>query len=342
MDFVAIQTERVLLRPVRITDIEPLFERRNDPDIARYQSWPLPYPESTARDSIEGSLAMSGPADGQWWMLTLADLADTTILGDLVVHLTWGGRCAEIGCTLAKSAWGGGYAVEAVEALVDWLWSFPEITRVHATIHPDNVAAAQVLERTGFDFEGRTRLSYWVGDENSDDGLYGMTRDEWTAWNDRPRGQPDELRLVPITAENQYRVRALRVHQSQDNFVSPVVDSLADAAYPPERNGAALVPWVRGVEADGELVGFVMMLARTEQHPEPTLLRLLVDRRHQRRGIGGWVVDQVVDQARSQGASTLAVSWVDERGGPGPLYLRRGFEPTGEVKDGEVIARLTL
>ncbi len=55
--------------------------------------------------------AMDGPANDEWWMLTIADPDDTVVLGELVVHLTWEGRTAEIGYTLARDAWGRGYAV---------------------------------------------------------------------------------------------------------------------------------------------------------------------------------------------------------------------------------------
>jgi aminoglycoside 6'-N-acetyltransferase len=65
--------------------------------------------------------AMDGPANEQWWMLTVADLEDTTVFGDVVVHLTWDGRTAEIGYTLARDAWGHGYGAEAATALVGYL-----------------------------------------------------------------------------------------------------------------------------------------------------------------------------------------------------------------------------
>jgi len=91
---------------------------------------------------------------------------------------------------------------------------------------------------------------------------------------------------------------------------------------------------------DGELVGFVMLAERTARHPEPYLWRLLVDRRHQRRGIGDRVLDLLVDRLRRAGAPSLLVSWVPGRGSPAPFYLRRGVRPTGVVDDGEIGARL--
>ena len=36
------------------------------------------------------------------------------------------------------------------------------------------------------------------------------------------------------------------------------------------------------------------------------------------------------------------VSWVAGKGSPEPMYLARGFVPTGNIHDGEIEARLTL
>ena len=51
----------------------------------------------------------------------------------------------------------------------------------------------------------------------------------------------------------------------------------------------------------------------------------------------------VIDHVRTlPGATELLVSWVPAAGGPEPFYLGLGFEPTGEVDEGEVVARLRL
>jgi RimJ/RimL family protein N-acetyltransferase len=276
-------------------------------------------------------------------MFTIADAADTAVFGDLVVKLSWAGRTAEIGYTLARSAWGKGYAVEAAEAAVGYLFEDLGVTRVEGMLHPDNTASAQVLERVGMLFEGHTRSSFWVGDDNSDDWLYGMTRDDWEAWRDRPRTRPEAVELVEITHENRAAVVALTIHRSQERFVAPVARSLAEALIPPVENGVVEIPWYRAVVADDEIVGFVMV-ARSQPGPlpDPYLWRLLVDRIHQRRGIGGRVIDLVVEQCRQWGDSGLLVSWVPGKGSPEPMYLARGFVPTGVVHDGEIEARLIV
>ncbi len=119
--------------------------------------------------------------------------------------------------------------------------------------------------------------------------------------------------------------------------------SMADALIPDlDDNGGILLPWFRAVIADGVLVGFVMVAEPTETNPFPMLWRLLVDRMHQRRGIGRKVLDLLADRYRSNGNEKLLVSWVPGRDSPEPMYLRFGFVPTGEICEGEIVAALTL
>lgn len=332
--FAPITTERLVLRAPEPGDVDALHRRRNDPEVARWQNWTLPWPRETAEELVADAVAMGGPLDGQWWMLTVAERSGLTgegeIVGDLAVHLSNGGRTAEIGYTFASSHWGRGYAVEAVAPLVAWLFEHQGVSRVAGMLHPANRASAMVLERTGFVLEGHTGLSFWLGDDNSDDLIYGLTRAGWEAWRDRPRHRPTEVRLVEITPETSRAVAELRTHASQELFVSPVARSYGDALFPPVEDGAPVVPWMRAVEADGERVGFVLLCEPTAHHPRPHLWRLLVDRLHQRRGVADRVLELVEAQCRAWGATELDVNWHRGRGTPEPFYLARGFVPFDE------------
>jgi diamine N-acetyltransferase len=77
--------------------------------------------------------------------------------------------------------------------------------------------------------------------------------------------------------------------------------------------------------------------------PHPYLWRLLIDRGHQRRGIGRQVLDLIVADRRSKGDKRLVVSYKPGLGSPEPLYRKYGFVPTGKVDDdGEIEAGLDL
>jgi RimJ/RimL family protein N-acetyltransferase len=340
--FAPLRTPRVLLRPVRNADAAALTERRNDPDVARFQDWTVPYPAERAEQMIAELTELPGPTPDEWFMVTVADPADTVVHGDLVVHLSANGRTAELGYTLAREAWGRGIAVEAVSALVDYLFEQLDVTRVEGRLHPDNVASAMVLERAGMLFEGHLRLSYWIGDDNSDDWVYGMIRSDWESWRDRPRGRPRAVELVEITDAMLPDVLLLRTHRSQERLVAPVAKSLAQALIPPIEHGVPVEPWYRAIVADDVIVGFVMLARSGPGEPDPYLWRLVVDRLHQRRGVGASVVELVAAQCRGWGDTGLKVSWVPGKGSPEPMYLGLGFVPTGEVDDGEIVARLSL
>jgi diamine N-acetyltransferase len=151
-----------------------------------------------------------------------------------------------------------------------------------------------------------------------------------------PRSAPEAIiELHKVTAETVRAVCLLHVAPTQRGFVAPNAVSFAEAMFEPKA-------WFRAVVADDIPVGFVMLSVDTVE-PEYYLWRFMIDQRYQGRGYGRGAVQQVIEHVRTlPNATELLVSWVPEAGGPEPFYRRLGFEPTGEVDEGEVVARLRL
>jgi RimJ/RimL family protein N-acetyltransferase len=339
--FEPIHTVRLLIGATTRVDLWCLFARRNDPEVARLQDWEYPYPMEKATALIDSVAAVEGPENDEWWMAMVC-LPDGAIVGDLVVNLSWEARSAEVGYAFDREHWGHGYATEALTAFVDYLFDELGVTRVWAMLDPANVASAMLLERAGLLYEGRTRSSYWKDGEVSDDLIYGMLRADRDDWRDRPRGHPQLVELVEVTTENFEEVAVLATHDSQKRFVAPMLRSFADALVPELVDGAPVVPWMRAITADAEAAGFVMLAVSGEHHPDPYLWRLLVDRRHQRRGIATRALQLVVEECLARGDTALLTSWVEGKGSPRPFYVGLGFAETGRIIDGETEARLSL
>jgi diamine N-acetyltransferase len=51
---------------------------------------------------------------------------------------------------------------------------------------------------------------------------------------------------------------------------------------------------------------------------------------------------QIIELVRADGATELLTSYVPGKGDPGAFYEGFGFEPTGEIDDGEIVLRLPL
>lgn len=332
-----LSTARLALRELRLDDAEVVAGYRNDPAVSAMQDWPLPY---TVDHYIERFNRRGGGHLDLAAGTNLGIEVDGVLVGDVYVQCNDG--IAELGWTLSTPAQGHGYATEAAAAVVEWLVRHHDAHRFHASLHPDNVASARVCEAIGMAFEALTRLNFPGRNGWEDDLHYAMTRADWETWVNRPRNRPDVVRLVELGPHNSSTYRRLTTHRSQERLVAPMWASYEHALFPEIIDGAPVVPWMRGIEADGEPAGFVMLADVTEHHPEPYLWRLLIDRSHQRRGIGEAALALVADRLRGDGHRTLMTSWVDGPGSPRPFYERLGFVPTGDIDDGEIVGRVTL
>lgn len=143
------------------------------------------------------------------------------------------------------------------------------------------------------------------------------------------------VELQEITADTARAVMLLQVAPSQRSFVAPNSVSIAQAHFAP-------LAWFRAVYADDIPVGFAMLSLDEAKH-EYFLWRFMIDARFQGLGYGRAAMRMIADHVRGlPGAAALLTSWVPEPGGPEPFYCGLGFEPTGEVDDGEVVGRLSL
>ena len=151
------------------------------------------------------------------------------------------------------------------------------------------------------------------------------------------------MRLETITATNYQAALALKVRPDQEDLVSPVVKSLAEAYVFGEH------AWPRLVYDGDRLVGFLMAFLDIVWSPDrdPTdrrsgLWRLNIAADAQAKGYGRFAVAEVCQEIRSRGGSQAYVTWEPRAGGPEDFYLKLGFRPTGERSGGQTVGVLDL
>lgn len=142
------------------------------------------------------------------------------------------------------------------------------------------------------------------------------------------------LRLVPVSHDNLPDLAELELRPGQERFVAPVLYSLAEAYLTP-------TAWPRAIVDGDEVIGFLMVnFDSNEQLPADRcfIWRMNVAAHAQGRGVGRFAIEQIAAAARERGLQQMTVSWEPGADGPEGFYLRCGFEPTGEIMDGEVVA----
>ena len=275
------------------------------------------------------------PADG----CSSPSSTTANVVGDVAVGIArLGHRRARLHAGAAAP--GKGYASEAAEAVVDArVRAPPTCTGSRPASTPRTSPRCACSSSSAFSYEGLARRSELIRGEWVDDLRFAMLRDDRAAWRARPRHRPASVELVEITPAR--RVPWAGSRPTIPTAVRRTRASLVRRCARPRggRRRAAACRGSGASMADGERVGFVMMAEVTEHHPQPYLWRLLIDRVHQRRGIGIAALRQLIDAATcAQGRTQLLVSYVEAPGGPEPFYRRLGFVPTGEMDDDETIA----
>ena len=122
--------------------------------------------------------------------------------------------------------------------------------------------------------------------------------------------------------------------------VAPNAVSIAEASFYDEA-------WFRAIYDDETPVGFVMLydptLAQNPDEPDFFLWRLMIDKAHQRKGLGHAAVNLVIDHVRTRpGARKLLVSHMSKADALARFYGSFGFVHTGEKEDGEKVMALEL
>lgn len=177
-------TARLRCRPARLDDTDALHPGYADVDAMRYWSHAPHVTVAETRAKLVRNVAAEG-----WRMWVITGQGDDRAIGTLSAHAARPGEVAEIGYSLLRSAWGHGYAAEAVGGLIDQLFAEGH-RRVFADTDPDNAASNRLLERLGFTLEGRLRSEWRTHIGVRDSLIWGLLRDEW-------RGSPSISASIP-------------------------------------------------------------------------------------------------------------------------------------------------
>lgn len=156
------------------------------------------------------------------------------------------------------------------------------------------------------------------------------------------------ITLEKITWDNWKDCMNLKVRDEQDNFIASNMFSLAQS-YVALLNDE-LPPMSYAICKDGTVVGFVMMYHDTAEESDYSeesygVCRFMIDKNHQGKGYGKEAFTKVMEYIKTypQGnATAVYLSYDPENDVARKLYASFGFVETGDIDDGEVVARLAL
>ncbi|MGB3205642.1 MAG: GNAT family N-acetyltransferase [Crinalium sp.] len=171
-----LKTQRLVLRKIKLSDAEDMFEYASDPVVAKYTTW-------TAHQSIEHSKRFVNK------ILEFYNTHQLTVWGIVDTNGKFIGTCgfgelqlidarAELGYALSRKYWGKGYMTEAVTAVINFGFSNMPLNRIEARCEPENIASLRVLEKVGMKYEGLLRQHIYSKGTYHDLKIYSILKQE--------------------------------------------------------------------------------------------------------------------------------------------------------------------
>jgi len=179
--FTQLRSVRLVLRRLQPGDRDALCGYRALPEVARYQSWEA-FGPAEADALIAGQATAEPDIPGTWFQFAIVVAASGVMVGDCGLHTRQDDpRQVEIGITLSPAHQGHGYATEALECVLDFVFGRLGKHRASAVTDADNDRAAALLRRLGFRREGHFVEHVWFKGRWGSEFLFAMLRREWEA-----------------------------------------------------------------------------------------------------------------------------------------------------------------
>ena len=198
-DVFRLETRRLWLRWPRMADANAILRLAGEKAVAEMTaSIPHPYPSQAVEPFIFG--ARKGNALGEHLVLAITPRSKPNeLIGMIGAHKQASG-VPFIGYWLGTPHWGKGYATEAVQGLIDSLFSLIDLAAIEADTRVINPASRRVLEKSGFRSEGSFLKSLPARGGLFPCEQFRLDRSTWAAlkswsasgWTHAPELEPEE------------------------------------------------------------------------------------------------------------------------------------------------------
>lgn len=172
------ETDRLILRPLRLSDAASIFEYAQDPEMTRFTSW-------DHHKSIEEAKAFIKEAIERYKTTPLDPLAiilksdPERVIGTVGIKARSHPYEAELAYGLARTYWRQGLMREACNSLIDIAFKEHGFKRIYATCARENIASKAVMKKIGMQFEGCMRARSFRKDRFWDVEMYSILVSDW-------------------------------------------------------------------------------------------------------------------------------------------------------------------
>lgn len=171
--------KKVLLRPVKKSDLQNFMKWYNDQEITQYLSMYLPMTEIGEEKWIEEA------SDNDGMIIFVIEAISNNLqkkpIGSCGLHkINWKDRSAEFGVAIGeKEFWSNGYGTETAMLLIDYGFMQLNLHRISSGVFKFNERSQRLHIKLGFTNEGCSRKEIYKNGEYWDKIDFGILKEEW-------------------------------------------------------------------------------------------------------------------------------------------------------------------
>ncbi len=173
--FPILESERLVLRKIILTDAPELFELRTGEKTMEFIDKDKIASVQVAQDMIQNMDFQMQNNAAIMWGITFPGSAQ--IIGSIGFwRIIKEHYRAEIGYMLNPEYWNKGYVSEAMNSVINYGFNKMKLHTIEANINPHNLASRRVLEKQGFQQEGYYRENYYFNGKFLDTTVFSLLK----------------------------------------------------------------------------------------------------------------------------------------------------------------------
>ena len=166
-----LETKRLALKPIALSELDDLYALRSDPDVMRYIG------KLQTREEVRDFIKLGQDYFDKYGLdfFSVFDKNTAEFIGQAgLFHFAFDTSQSdiELAYRIHKKFWGQGYATEAAKALIKYGFEQLSLAKIMAMHHPDNLASQRVIEKSGLqytkmiDYRGSRLPCYEIYNDN--------------------------------------------------------------------------------------------------------------------------------------------------------------------------------
>lgn len=160
-----IKTERLILRPLKLTDSEEIFNNwTSDAEVAKYMVWDVHKDVEETRTWVSHEVDKITSDNNYTWGIVLQETKE--LIGTISLLYKEEVKCFSLGYNIMKKYWGRGITTEAGRCVLDFGINVLNQKKFYCRHASENIGSMRVMTKLGFKYYGESEYDSFSGSKH--------------------------------------------------------------------------------------------------------------------------------------------------------------------------------